>query len=138
MQTSSATDTDRALGQRITALRQLRGLTPTALARAIGVSFPQIRKYESGRNQLSAGRLAQLARVLEVPVSVLVDDELDNGIADVFVSLAIPGALELLQTFATIKDVELRLKVLAAVLSTAQRTARRVERIPGSTPLTTF
>lgn len=39
------------------------------LARAIGVSFQQLQKYESGRNRVSASMLYEIGRALEVPVS---------------------------------------------------------------------
>ena len=49
--------------------RWLEGLTQVELAKAIGVRFQQIQKYESGANRVSASRLWDLACALNVPVS---------------------------------------------------------------------
>lgn len=57
------------LGRTLTLLRKERGLSQTALARAIGVTFQQLQKYESGKNRLSASRLYRLASVLGVDVA---------------------------------------------------------------------
>lgn len=44
-------------------------MTQTALGDAIGLTFQQIQKYETGGNRISSGRLYELAKVLDVPVS---------------------------------------------------------------------
>lgn len=45
------------------------GLTQQQLAELIGVTYQQAHKYERGINRVSAGRLYELARVLDVNVS---------------------------------------------------------------------
>jgi len=60
---------DEHLGRRLRKRRRLLGLTQQQLATACGVRFQQIQKYECAANRMSAGRLWQLAQVLEVPVS---------------------------------------------------------------------
>jgi transcriptional regulator with XRE-family HTH domain len=45
------------------------GITQTELAKAVGLTFQQIQKYESGTNQLVSSRLYEIASVLGVPVS---------------------------------------------------------------------
>ena len=42
------------------------GLTQQRLAEMLGITYQQARKYETGANRISAGRLHQLARALEV------------------------------------------------------------------------
>jgi transcriptional regulator with XRE-family HTH domain len=44
------------------------------LGQGIGVTFQQIQKYESGANRISASRLYELARVLDIPISFFFDD----------------------------------------------------------------
>ncbi len=39
------------------------------LAAGLGVSFQQVQKYEKGDNRIGAGRLHELAEILQVPVS---------------------------------------------------------------------
>lgn len=61
-------EVDTVVGQRIRALRSSQGLTQTELAQAIGVTFQQIQKYESGANRVSASRLLDLSVALRVPI----------------------------------------------------------------------
>ena len=49
--------------------RKLMGLSQESLARNIGITFQQVQKYERGINRMSASRLFDLARVLQVPIS---------------------------------------------------------------------
>ena len=60
---------DIQIGQRLRSKRWLAGLTQQNLAEAVGIRFQQIQKYESGANRISAARLWELARALDVPVS---------------------------------------------------------------------
>ncbi len=62
---------DIAVGERIRLQRRLRGMNQETLARAIGVSFQQLQKYERGKNRIGASRLQQIAEFLSVPVSYL-------------------------------------------------------------------
>ena len=49
--------------------RRLLGLTQQSLAEAVGLRFQQIQKYECGANRVTASRLWQLARALNVPAT---------------------------------------------------------------------
>ena len=60
---------DVHVGQRIKVRRSLLGLSQEKLAEAVGVTFQQIQKYERGTNRVSAGRLFELSKVLDVPVN---------------------------------------------------------------------
>ena len=60
---------DVFVGQKLRSRRSLIGVTQESLAEAAGITFQQVQKYEKGRNRLSASRLYQFSRVLEVPVS---------------------------------------------------------------------
>ncbi|HSV02545.1 MAG TPA: helix-turn-helix transcriptional regulator [Phenylobacterium sp.] len=64
-----ADDIDMHLGRRLRRRRRLLGLTQQELARACGVRFQQIQKYECAANRMSAARLWQLSEALEVPVA---------------------------------------------------------------------
>lgn len=67
--TNRATDTDRYVGQRIRERRIMLGLSQQQMADMIGVTYQQAHKYERGINRISAGRLFEIAQVLNVPVS---------------------------------------------------------------------
>jgi transcriptional regulator with XRE-family HTH domain len=49
--------------------RILLGLTLQQLAEVIGVTYQQAHKYERGINRISAGRLFEIARVLNASIS---------------------------------------------------------------------
>lgn len=54
------------LGSKLRALRKERYLSAEKLSAQVGVSRPQIVKYESGENAPSLGMVVRLARVLGV------------------------------------------------------------------------
>ncbi|MBD0272531.1 MAG: helix-turn-helix transcriptional regulator [Acetobacteraceae bacterium] len=60
---------DRHVGARIRERRVMMGLSQQQLAKMIGVTYQQAHKYERGLNRISAGRLFEIAQVLDVPVS---------------------------------------------------------------------
>jgi transcriptional regulator with XRE-family HTH domain len=60
---------DIHVGSRLRVRRSLMGITQEKLAKAVGLTFQQVQKYEKGLNRISAGRLFQFSRVLEVPVA---------------------------------------------------------------------
>jgi len=64
-----ASTADRHVGSRIRERRVMLGLSQQQLAQMIGVTYQQAHKYERGLNRISAGRLYEIAQVLNVPVS---------------------------------------------------------------------
>lgn len=62
-------DVDHHIATRLRCRRRIIRLTQAELGERAGVSFQQISKYESGANTVSAARLWQLARALEVPAA---------------------------------------------------------------------
>lgn len=64
---------DVHVGNRLRVRRSLLGLSQEKLAEAIGLTFQQIQKYERGVNRISAGRLYQFSKILEVPVNYFYD-----------------------------------------------------------------
>jgi len=60
---------DVHVGGRIRVRRLLLGLSQERLAATLGLTFQQIQKYEKGVNRVSASKLFELTRALDVPVS---------------------------------------------------------------------
>src|SRR5438105_7561089 len=60
---------DDHVGARIRERRIMLGLTQQQLAEMIGVTYQQAHKYERGINRISAGRLYEITRVLNVPIT---------------------------------------------------------------------
>ena len=69
---------DVALGQRIRQRRKALGVSQTALAHAVGLTFQQIQKYERGFNRVSFSRLVDIAHALDCRVIDLIG-ELDDA-----------------------------------------------------------
>ncbi|MCX8666962.1 helix-turn-helix transcriptional regulator [Acetobacteraceae bacterium B3987] len=72
--TERASFVDAHVGRRIRLLRGLRKYSQEKLAKALGITFQQVQKYERGANRVGAGRLYELAQILEVPVGFFFDE----------------------------------------------------------------
>ena len=59
---------DDHVGSRIRLRRTLLGMTQEQLAGALGISYQQIQKYETGANRVSAGRLFEMGQRMDVDV----------------------------------------------------------------------
>ena len=119
---------DAHVGQRIRHRRWLLGLTQQQLGDAIGIKFQQVQKYETGMNRVSASRLWDIARVLDVDVSFFFEglgsDEVAEPQAEAPAAdvprdlLADKEAMELIRSYYAIPEQQRRrLFDLARVLS---------------------
>jgi transcriptional regulator with XRE-family HTH domain len=66
--TKSATPTDKHVGARVRMRRMMLKMSQTKLGEALGLTFQQVQKYEKGVNRIGAGRLQQVAGILQVPI----------------------------------------------------------------------
>lgn len=73
---------DIHVGQMIRTTRRTRAMTQQMLAARIGVKFQQVQKYETGANRVSASRLWEIARVLDVPVNHFFDTLDPDSVAE--------------------------------------------------------
>ena len=62
------------VGNKLRRRRSALGMSQGNLAKAIGVSFQQIEKYERGTDRISEFRLHHLAKALAVPVSFFFEE----------------------------------------------------------------
>lgn len=58
---------------RIRLRRALLGMSQSDLAKALGITFQQVQKYERGSNRVSVGKLYRLADILDVPMMFFFD-----------------------------------------------------------------
>src|ERR1700684_2460057 len=94
---------DVAMGQRIRERRRALGMSQGDLARAIGVTFQQVQKYERGANRVSFSRLMDIVAALRCQLSDLAEglgseqtaDDVDRARRLV----AEQGATELLEAY---------------------------------------
>lgn len=98
---------DRHVGARIRERRVMLGLSQQQLAAMIGVTYQQAHKYERGLNRISAGRLFQIARVLDLPVAWFYEGlEAESGAAPLNARQRM--CLELARNFALIENEKLQ------------------------------
>ncbi len=119
---------DIHVGARVRFRRRLLGMNQTKLAGAIGVSYQQLQKYERAVNLISASRLFNLSRVLDVPISYFFEDlspaaagggrRRARGLSEAPPavlepdSLSKPETVELIRAYHRVKDPGLRKRVL--------------------------
>ena len=60
---------DEFIGARMRERRQALGISQADLGKILGVSYQQIQKYEIGQNRVSAGRLFDICKALNVSLS---------------------------------------------------------------------
>jgi transcriptional regulator with XRE-family HTH domain len=80
------------------------------LGEALGLTFQQVLKYESGVNRVSASRLFDLSRVLDVPIGFFFDNVPD-------VVLSRPETLALVGAYYRIIDPVVRQRLLDLIKS---------------------
>lgn len=73
--------------------RTLLGMSQEKLGEAIGLTFQQVQKYERGLNRISASRLFDISKVLEVPIGFFFE-EMDDQVAELSPRM-LAGASEL-------------------------------------------
>jgi transcriptional regulator with XRE-family HTH domain len=71
------TGIDKIIGNRLRARRLELHISQSELADKVGVSFQQVQKYEKGINRIGAGRLSQIASVLETEMPYFMGDLVD-------------------------------------------------------------
>ena len=94
------------------------GLTQDQLAQALGISYQQVQKYETGTNRVSAGRLYDISRVLDSGVGAFFDgiepDREGHGEA---ADRGNRATIELVRNFQAISDPQVRRAVSSLVKS---------------------
>lgn len=121
---------DVHVGACIRTRRLLIGMNQETLAKALGLTFQQVQKYEGGANRVSASRLAEIAKVLGVPISYFFTDLDTAGGAATEHELGTrelmqrPEAIELIRSYYAITDRGIRdqfLDLLKAVAHSNRR-----------------
>ena len=69
MASKDPSNIDKHIGYKLKLRRVDAGMSQEALGEKVSLSFQQIQKYEKGANRISASRLFELARILEVEIS---------------------------------------------------------------------
>jgi transcriptional regulator with XRE-family HTH domain len=124
--------TDIHVGMRLRQRRTLLGMSQEKLAKAFGVSFQQVQKYERGANRISASRLHLLTKILDVPItyffeglpSMSQDQTIEAMEPDGSEQMTSRETLELVRAYYRITDshVRKRLVDLARALGRGENT----------------
>ncbi|MGE0754775.1 MAG: helix-turn-helix domain-containing protein [Alphaproteobacteria bacterium] len=126
-------DIDAYVGSRLRQRRTMMGLSQEAVARAVGITFQQVQKYEKGANAMNARRLFEFANFMNVPVAYFFDG-LDQsaksagfaeGAADVFDHQGVSDreSLEMMKAFKRIKEQVIRKRLADLVRAVADNKA---------------
>jgi transcriptional regulator with XRE-family HTH domain len=106
------------IGRNVRVHRRARGLSQSALARAIGVAYQQVQNYQGGINRIGGGRRTRIADALGVPLAALFEGVAPGGEAQASSHLhliADPASLRLAQAFARVQDRDARALIVALV-----------------------
>ncbi|UTO28134.1 helix-turn-helix domain-containing protein [Bartonella harrusi] len=69
MQDKNPHSNDISIGKKIRLRREMMGISQKQLGNQLGITFQQIQKYETGFNRVGAGRLQEIANILDVPIT---------------------------------------------------------------------
>jgi len=73
---------DLLVGSRVRQRRMQRGMSQEGLAAQLGLTVPQLQKYEKGVNRIGASRLHKIAGLLGVPIGALFEAHAGRGGAE--------------------------------------------------------
>jgi transcriptional regulator with XRE-family HTH domain len=108
---------------RVRMRRMMLGMSQSTLAGGLDLTFQQVQKYEKGTNRMGAGRLQNIAGILQVPVTFFFDGAPGQRKTDgsapspSYVSdfLATSDGLALTKAFMQIKNAKLRRSIVNLV-----------------------
>lgn len=105
---------DKVVGRNIRTARLARGLSQSALAEKLGITFQQVQKYEKGVNRVGSGRLFEVAAILGIPVTSFFEEANAPTPAKGSRSAARPDPLSirLSQAFSKVADSRSRLALV--------------------------
>lgn len=116
---------DQHVGGQLRLRRAQAGMTQTELGAKVGLSFQAVQKYETGENRISASRLYQLARILDVPLAYFFEGLDETGRVEEgagAAELTRKEASMVLGAYYGIKDPRLRSACLLIMTRMAGRT----------------
>jgi len=127
MRGKSRSPADIVIARNIRVQRMAMGLSQADVARRLGVTFQQVQKYETGANRIGTGRLVRIAKILTVPLTVLLDGAEGAAASTPNSGLHLierASAFRLAHAFAAIKQPGLRRSLVLLVEMTAKACAR--------------
>lgn len=130
MTTKTPNPIDVHVGSRLRMRRMLVGMSQEKLGEHLDLTFQQVQKYEKGSNRISASRLFDMSRILDVPVQFFFDDiqgvvgnSERSGFAESGDSFQMTDFLsssdgaQLIRAFSEIENLDVRRKIIDLVKS---------------------
>jgi len=129
-------DIDSHVGKRLRLRRTMMGLSQEAVAKAVGITFQQVQKYEKGANAMNANRLYEFGQFMHVPVAYFFEG-IDSALAEQATGFAEEGekfdhnakrvsdreSLEMMKAFKRIKEQIIRKRLADLVRAVADNKA---------------
>jgi transcriptional regulator with XRE-family HTH domain len=118
MPTEEPSPWDENIGRRLKLRRLQLGLSQESLGLALGVTFDEVEKYETGNVRIEVARLQQIAEILKVPILFFFGGTLRaerEGAGNVLDFLDTAYALRLAQAFRRIKERHIRRSIVELV-----------------------
>jgi transcriptional regulator with XRE-family HTH domain len=103
---------DIRVGQLIRAQRVALGMSQTALAEKLGLTFQQVQKYEKSANRVSASRLVQIAEALGADPHFFLPGGAKSDVPEAASLMNNMGAARLVRAFNEIKDAKVRQSIV--------------------------
>jgi transcriptional regulator with XRE-family HTH domain len=125
MQKKGAQITSREIGTLIKRRRSELGISQEELAAALGVTYQQVQRYESGQNKLNVENVQQVAVALSVPVSYFFGAGEPLVVAERPAPYLYPEESSLLKYFRKIKDEKARSVLVQVAKASAAREQKR-------------
>lgn len=120
-------DFDKAVGERVRAARNMRGISQEKLAQSLDppLTFQQVQKYERGTNRIGASRMQQISEILQQPVSYFFGQAKSAHAIDLGArALATPHGVKLITAFLRISDNEHRALLASLADSMVRKEAK--------------
>jgi transcriptional regulator with XRE-family HTH domain len=114
-----ANSIDKHVGSRIRMRRVMLRMSQTKLGDALGIQCQQVHKYEKGINRIGAGRLQNIAQILQVPATFFFEDTPDMPAAasldTIMDFMATSEGLALARAFMRITNKQARRRIVDLV-----------------------
>ena len=111
--------------RRVRGRRILMGMSQERMGEELGVTFQQVQKYEKGANRISASRLYEISRILQVEPGYFFEEyaEADRAPSEEADPLNRRETLELVRAYYRIADPKVRFELAALIRSIGQKGA---------------
>lgn len=110
----------RYIGGRIVTRRKLLGFSQDALAKALGITFQQIQKYEKGENRIPSNRLWQVSQALAIAPSYFFEGLKKGQKPPIIIDEPTPSEIALVRDLRALPNEKARNYIISLIKTLAQ------------------